>query len=131
MAIITLEALKNTDFIRYSTATEVEYDGMTLHHTNLMLSPGYVTYYYEYAQGIKTGSTEEAEYCVITKASKDGYNYLAIVMKSPEQKIKGQSYLTKCSFVDAKSLFEWAFDSLKYTTLVRKYEVISEVAVED
>lgn len=131
MSIITLEALKNTDFVRYSTATEVEYDGMTLHHTNLMLSPGYVTYYYEYAQGIKTGSTEEAEYCVITKASKDGYNYLAIVMKSPQQKIKGQSYLTKCSFVDAKSLFEWAFDSLKYTTLVRKDEVISEVAVED
>ena len=44
-----------------------------------MLHPGYVTYYYEYAQGIKTGSTEQAEYNVITKASKDGYNYLAIV----------------------------------------------------
>lgn len=51
--------------------------------------------YYEYAQGIKTGSTEQAEYNVIVKASKDGYNYLAIVMKSPQQKIKNQSYLTK------------------------------------
>lgn len=131
MSIITLEALKNPDFVKYATATEVEYDGLTLHHTNLMLSPGYVTYYYEYAQGIKTGSTDEAEYCVITKASKDGYNYLAIVLKSPQQKIKNQSYLTKCSFIDAKSLFEWAFDSLKYTTLVRKDEVISEIAVED
>lgn len=131
MSIITLEALKNSDFVRYATATEVEYGGYTLHHTNLMLSPGYVTYYYEYAQGIKTGSTEEAEYCVITKASKDGYNYLAIVMKSPQQRIKNQSYLTKCSFVDAKSLFEWAFDSLKYTTLVSENEVISEISVEN
>ncbi|MCD7797406.1 MAG: D-alanyl-D-alanine carboxypeptidase [Clostridiales bacterium] len=131
MSIITLKALENSDFVRYSTATEVEYDGYTLTHTNLMLNSGYVTYYYEYAQGIKTGSTDEGKYCVITKASKDGYNYLTIVMKSPQQKIKNQSYLTKCSFVDAKSLFEWAFDSLKYTILVSEDEVVSEIAVEN
>lgn len=131
MSKITLAALKNAKFVKYSTTTEYEYKGYTLPHTNLMLHPGYVTYYYEYAQGIKTGSTEQAEYNVIVKASKDGYNYLAIVMKSPQQKIKNQSYLTKCSFVDAKSLFEWAFDSLKYTTIVAKDEVIGEVSVEN
>lgn len=131
MSIITLAALKNANFVKYSTTTQIEYNDITLRHTNLMLNPGYLTYYYEYAQGIKTGSTEEAEYCVITKASKDGYNYLAIVMKSPQQKINGESYETKCSFVDAKSLFEWAFDSLKYTTIVRADEVIGETAVEN
>lgn len=131
MSKITLAALKNANFVKYSTTTEYEYKGYTLPHTNLMLHPGYITYYYEYAQGIKTGSTEQAEYNVIVKASKDGYNYLAIVMKSPQQKIKNQSYLTKCSFVDAKSLFEWAFDSLKYTTIVAKDEVIGEVSVEN
>ena len=131
MSKITLAALKKANFVKYSTTTEYEYKGYTLPHTNLMLHPGYVTYYYEYAQGIKTGSTEQAEYNVIVKASKDGYNYLAIVMKSPQQKIKNQSYLTKCSFVDAKSLFEWAFDSLKYTTIVAKDEVIGEVSVEN
>ena len=131
MSKITLAALKNANFVKYSTTTEYEYKGYTLPHTNLMLHLGYVTYYYEYAQGIKTGSTEQAEYNVIVKASKDGYNYLAIVMKSPQQKIKNQSYLTKCSFVDAKSLFEWAFDSLKYTTIVAKDEVIGEVSVEN
>lgn len=131
MATITLAALKNSDFVKYSTATEVKYGNMTLGHTNLMLLPGYVSYYYEYAQGIKTGSTEEAEYCVITKAAKDGYNYLAVVMKSPRQCINGESYETKCSFIDAKTLFEWAFDSLKYTTLISENEVISEISVED
>lgn len=131
MATITLDAIKNQTFLKYATAKEVKFGNLVLGHTNLMLSPGYVTYYYEYAQGIKTGSTEQAEYCVITKASKDGYNYLAVVMKSPRQKIKGQSYETKCSFVDAKSLFEWAFDSLKYSTLLKQNEVIGEIAVED
>lgn len=131
MATITLAALKNSDFVKYSTTTQINYKDLNLGHTNLMLHQGYVTYYYEYAQGIKTGSTEEAEYCLITKASKDGYNYLAVVLKSPRQRINGESYETKCSFVDAKSLFEWAFDSLKYTTLVSANEVLSEVAVED
>lgn len=131
MSLMTLEALKSPEFVKISTATQVEFHGTTLPHTNLMLQSGYVTYYYEYAQGIKTGSTTEAEYCVITKASKNGYNYLAIVMKSPQQAINGEDYLTKCSFVDAKTLFEWAFDSLKYTTLLRKSEVVGEVAVKD
>lgn len=132
MATITLAALKNSTFTKYATSYDsVEFHGMTLSHTNLMLLPGYTTYYYEYAQGIKTGSTEEADYCVITKASKDGYNYLAVVMKSPRQKINGESYETKCSFVDAKNLFEWAFNGLKYTTLVSQGEVISEIPVED
>jgi D-alanyl-D-alanine carboxypeptidase (penicillin-binding protein 5/6) len=131
MATITLEALKNPTFVKISSTTQYDFHGYTLYHTNLMLQSGYVTYYYEYAQGIKTGSTDEAEYCVITKASKDGYNYLAVVLKSPQQAINGESYLTKCSFVDAKSLFEWAFDSLKYTTLVSANEVVGEIAVEN
>lgn len=131
MSTITLAALENSDFVKYSTTTDIKYGDLNLGHTNLMLHQGYLTYYYEYAQGIKTGSTKEAGYCVITKASKDGYNYLAVVLKSPQQKINGESYETKCSFVDAKSLFEWAFDSLKYTTLVSKDEVIGEIAVED
>lgn len=131
MATITLEALKNPTFVKISETTQISFHGINLSHTNLMLLPGYVTYYYEYASGIKTGSTEEAEYCVITKASKDGYNYLAVVMKSPRQMINSENYETKCSFVDAKSLFQWAFDSLKYTTLVSADEVVGEIAVEN
>lgn len=131
MAAITLKALENPEFVKIATATEFNFHDITLRHTNLMLQPGYITYYYEYAQGIKTGSTTEAEYCVITKASKDGYNYLAVVLKSPQQAINNEPYETKCSFVDAKSLFEWAFDSLKYTTLVAENEVIGEIAVEN
>jgi D-alanyl-D-alanine carboxypeptidase (penicillin-binding protein 5/6) len=96
-----------------------------------MLQKGYVSYYYEYAQGIKTGSTDEAGYCVITKASKDGYNYLAIVMDSPRQKINGESYETKCSFIDAASLFDWAFESLKYATVIRQNDIVTEVPVSD
>lgn len=129
LAKITLAAMKNDVFNRISSTQQYVYNGYTFVHTNFMLDRFHITYYYEYAQGIKTGSTAEAGYCVITKASKDGYNYLAIVLDSPIKKLDG--YDTKCSFIDAKNLFDWAFNSLKYTTVVRKNEVAAEVPVNN
>lgn len=131
LAVITLEALKNDTFNQIATTVQYEYDGVNYYHTNLMLQSGYVSYYYEYASGIKTGSTEEAGYCLITKAAKDGYNYLAVVLGAPVIDYNKDGYVEKCSFIDAASLFEWAFDSLKYTTLVSQNDVLDEVAVED
>lgn len=129
MATITLAAIKNDTFNKISSTQSYEYNGRKFIHTNYMMDKYHISYYYEYAQGIKTGSTEQAGYCVITKASKDGYNYLAVVMDSPKQSIDG--IMTKCSFIDAATLFDWAFNSLKYSTVVRQNTVVSEVAVEN
>ena len=131
LAKITLKALQNDTFEKISTTVQYKYKNTTFTHTNLMLQSGYVSYYYEYASGIKTGSTEEAGYCVITKASKDGYNYLAVVLGAPVIDYNSDGYVEKCSFIDAASLFDWAFDSLKYTTLVSESDVIDEVPVEN
>ena len=127
MELITIEAMKNETFYKIATTQQYVYDDYTFVHTNFMLDKFHITYYYEYAEGIKTGSTTEAGYCVITKASKNGYNYLAIVMDSPKQKIDGIE--TKCSFIDAKTLFEWAFNSLKYSMVLRQNDVVEEVPV--
>jgi D-alanyl-D-alanine carboxypeptidase (penicillin-binding protein 5/6) len=129
MAKITLAAMKNETFNKISSTQKYEFNGTTFTHTNYMLDQYHVSYYYEYAQGIKTGSTEEAGYCVITKASKNGYNYLAIVMDSPIKSLNG--YDTKCSFIDAATLFDWAFDSLKYSTIISQNDVVSEVPVKN
>ncbi|MDE5995361.1 MAG: hypothetical protein K2G56_00400, partial [Eubacterium sp.] len=128
---ITLDALKNDTFVKISTTKQYEYNGMMYYHTNLMLQPGYLSYYYPYAEGIKTGSTSEAGYCVITKASKDGYNYLAVVLGAPVIDYNDDGYKEKCSFIDAASLFKWAFNSLKFSTLFEEGEIVSEVAVKN
>ncbi len=127
LAKITLKALENETFYKIATTQQYVYNDYTYVHTNFMLNRFYVTYYYPYAQGIKTGSTDEAGFCLITMASKNGYNYLAIVLDSPIKHLDG--YDTKCSFIDCKSLFEWAFNYLKYSTVVRQNDVISEVPI--
>ncbi len=129
MAKITLAAMKNEIFNKISSTQQYKFGKLNFIHTNYMLDKFHVTYYYQYAQGIKTGSTEQAGYCVITKASKGGYNYLAIIMDSPIEVLDGIK--TKCSFIDAKSLFDWAFDSLKYTTVVRKNDIAYELPVNN
>lgn len=127
MATITLEALKNETFTKIADTKTYEYNDTTFIHTNFMMDRFHVSYYYEYAKGIKTGSTSQAGYCVITRASKDGYNYLAVVMGAPIKFIDG--YDRKCSFVDAKSLFEWAFNSLKYSPVIRQNDIVTELEV--
>lgn len=131
MAKIALDAMKNEVFMKIATTIEYRYNGVNYYNTNLMLRSNYVSYYYKYAQGIKTGSTSEAGYCVITKASKDGYNYLAIVMGAPIIDYNKDGYKEKCSFIDAASLFNWAFNSLKYSTLMEANEIVDEIDVKN
>lgn len=131
MAKIALAAIHNPAFTKIADTVEYEYNGQKFYHTNLMLRKGFVSYYYKYAKGIKTGSTEEAGYCVVTTASKDGYNYLAVVLGAPVIDYNKDGYVEKCSFIDAATLFDWAFSQLKYSTVLEKSEVVDEVPVKN
>lgn len=66
-------------------------------------------YYYQYANGIKTGTTDEAGHCLVTTGSADGYSYMAILLHSPyneENDVYGTMY-------DAADLFRWALVDLE------------------
>lgn len=131
LRLITLRAIQNSTFNEISQTTTYTYAGQTFYHTNQMLHKSYLSYYYEYAKGIKTGSTEEAGYCVITMASKDGYNYLAIVCNSPRIDYNHDGYVEKCSFIDAATLFKWAFSSLSYKTVIKQGDFVCDVPVKN
>lgn len=131
LAKIAIDAMKNDTFMKMATTKRYTYKNTTYYHTNVMLNPAYLSYYYEYAEGIKTGSTSQAGYCLITKASKDGYNYLAIVLGSPLLDYNNDGYDERCSFIDAGSLFKWAFNSLKFSTIFEEGEIVTDIRVED
>ncbi|MCH5297352.1 MAG: D-alanyl-D-alanine carboxypeptidase [Ruminococcus sp.] len=66
-------------------------------------------YYYMYAKGIKTGTTDEAGRCLVTTASADGYSYILVLLDSPYKEGEYEEYGT---FTDAADLFRWALTSL-------------------
>ncbi|OJU12078.1 MAG: hypothetical protein BGN88_02570 [Clostridiales bacterium 43-6] len=95
--------------------------------TNLMLNPS-TTYYYRYINGVKTGYTTEAGRCLISTASKDGYNYICLAMGAPPKDAAGN--VIHKEFSDTKSLYKWAFDTFEYKQVVNKNEPVAEVSVK-
>lgn len=59
---------------------------------------------YEYATGLKTGSTSLAKYCVSATASKDDVNLIAVIMAAPDYKVR---------FKDAAALLNYGFANCK------------------
>ncbi|MEC2074848.1 D-alanyl-D-alanine carboxypeptidase [Metabacillus fastidiosus] len=81
MTLITKEALKNEQF-QQLVSRETYSDGkVTYHNTNRLLKKN-DPYYFEGANGIKTGFTTEAGRCLISSVSRDGRNLLSFVFHS-------------------------------------------------
>ena len=87
-------------------------------------------YYYEPIRGIKTGTLEESGRCFISMASKDGYNYLLVLMDAPYLDEEGNVLETNYAFTEAKDLYEWAFSEYKVKTLVQFNQVYGSVKVK-
>ncbi len=98
--------------------------------TNWMINPNFKTYYLKYAEGIKTGTTNNAGRCVISKASKDGYNYLAIVMGAPYEDVTGDGNPDNCAFLECKKIFEWAFENIRLTKVADPMQIATVVDVK-
>lgn len=62
---------------------------------------------YEWATGLKTGSTSLAKYCVSATAKKDGMDLIAVIMAAPDYKVR---------FSEAISLFNYGYSNCKLYT---------------
>ena len=135
LAIDDIKEIVNT--AQYKLAATNKNSARTLTTTNfLMLNNGQKctaekykgqTYYYKYAKGIKTGYTDAAGRCLISTASKNGYNYMCILMKSPVY--EGNKKI-RVEFGDSKALYEWAFNEFEYKTVLSTDEIVGEVPVD-
>lgn len=97
--------------------------------TNWLINPNFKTYYCEYAAGVKTGSTSDAGRCVVSTASKDGYNYLGVVMGAPYEDVNGDGNPDNCAFLECKKIFEWAFDNLRMSKVADTTRIVTVVDV--
>lgn len=69
----------------------------TLSSTNKLLKQ------YPYANGLKTGSTDKAKYCLSATAEKDGIQLIAVVMGAPDHKVRFQDCQTLLNYGFAKA----------------------------
>lgn len=137
MYLITKHALTNTAFKELMNITHKEVEPTEkypykryLNTTNSMLVKGYPEYYYKYVSGVKAGRTEKAGCCAISTASKDGYNYMLIVMDAPRKDIDGDEQLENLAFIDSVKIYKWAFKNIVLTKVTNATDVVTVIDVK-
>ncbi len=134
MFLISQYAMKNPKFAEVVSTYEYsmpenEYnpEGYSIFSTISLIRPTSV-YFYEYAYGIKTGTTDQAGRCLVSGAKKQ-YNYMLVTLKAPYRDSEGEYYEEWYSMVDHINLYEWAFENFAMTTIIEKNEQITEIPV--
>lgn len=134
--LICKEAMKNPTFEKivgqtsYTMPKTNKNEERILPATNLMMNSNYRDCYLSYVTGIKTGTTDDAGRCIITKASKNGYNYIAIIMGADTKDAKPGEYAENIAFIECKNMIEWTFSNIKYKVVAHEKDIITVVDVK-
>ena len=113
-------------------ATNVYTEEREITSANKMLLKDYEEgkYYYEYANGIKTGGNDEAGYCIAASATFEEETYVVIALGSPMTAEDGTVVEERGEMLDAVELFEWAFAELSRQDICITSDVLSEAPLQ-
>ncbi len=119
MAVIARELLKHEEILKYSSIYE-DYlredtdDKFWLVNTNKLVR------FYDGADGLKTGHTDAAKYCLAATAKRDDMRLIAIVLGEEDSKTRN---------AETMALLDYGFNSKKVNVLKKKGEVITTVDI--
>lgn len=132
LALIMKQCIKNDVFKKILLtdkctlpATELNSEERIFQNNNSLIEKG-DKYYYQYCKGGKTGYTKEAKNCLVSFASKDGMDLIAVVLKG-ETTETGESARNR----DTINLFEYGFNNYNLQTIKKKDETVTSVEVKD
>ena len=77
---------------------------------------------YRGADGLKTGYTKEAGYCIVSTAKRNGLRLIAIVLKESDPKVRNQ---------EVSQLLDYGFSLYENITLFQKNDVIEKVNIDN
>ena len=135
--LITREAMKHEKFMEICNsksytvpATNMTEKPRELHSTNFLISNwrarGYV---YRDAQGIKTGSTPEAGYCLISSAVRGSRHMISVVLGAERVTLEDGVTIQTRSFSETSRMFDWGFDNFTRRDILSSADLIQEVPV--
>lgn len=136
LLLITQEALKHETF---RTITNTAYyllpatnlsEERHLYTTNKLITEGASNkFYYPKASGIKTGFTTPAGRCLISSASNENLQLLAIIMGAETIHDEETGTYIQRNFPECINLFEYGFANFKVETILTKLYPVSEIPV--
>lgn len=138
LALITQYAMKNETFRKIVETTKYEIKttnkknepryfttlNKLLYNTSnnqIYVDGSYVSPYYEYATGAKTGYTPEAGNCLVATATKDGTDLIAVTMKGISLEM----------YQDTHNLFNYGFEEYQNTILINKNTFVKNIKISN
>lgn len=76
---------------------------------------------YEGVTGIKTGYTDDAQHCLVASASRNGTEYISVVLKTDKQNL----------YVDTHKLLDYGFEHFKEQKLASKGDIAENLSWND
>ena len=120
MALMAKELLKHEDILKYTSIYEdylTKPDGsqIWLVNTNRLVR------FYDGVDGLKTGYTTEAGYCLTATAKKNDLRLISVVMSSPSAEARSS---------DTSTLLSYGFNSFKSNIIYSKDKALGTIPVE-
>ncbi len=109
---------KKTETRYFTTLNKLLYNTSA---SQILVNGKYISPYYEYSTGAKTGYTPQAGNCLVATATKDGTSLIAVAMKGVSLEM----------YQDAHNLFNYGFEEYESTTLISKNTFVKNVKIQD
>ena len=120
MAIIARELLNHEKILEYTSIYE-EYLEKNDGTKTWLVNTNKLVRFYDGVDGLKTGFTESAGYCLTATAKKDDFRLISVVMGEDSTENRSS---------DTVKLLNYGFNTYKINTIKTKDEVLGKVRVE-
>lgn len=117
IAIMSMELLKHPIVLKY-TGTYMETISEGRQSPIELVNHNKLVRFFQGCDGLKTGYTEEAKYCISATACRDNVRMLTIIMGAPSYKIRNR---------DASMLLNYGFSKFEGKKLLAKDEDVQKV----
>lgn len=121
MAMIARELVVNhPEILRFSSVYE-DYLRENTENKFWLVNTNKLIRFYEGADGLKTGFTDAAGYCLAATAKRDDLRLIAIVLGEKEGKVRNS---------EAMNLLDYGYSNIRMNVLKKKGEVVQELKLE-
>ena len=120
MVMIAKELVKYKKILDF-TGTYEDYLRKDTNNSFWLVNTNKLVRYYSGVDGLKTGFTEKAGYCITTTAKKNNMRLITVVMGEPSSKIRN---------TETTSMLDYGFNTYKMDKFLTKDKVIAQTKVE-
>ena len=120
LAIIASELMKHSDIFKYTTLYE-DYLRKNTNNKFWLVNTNKLLKSYKGVDGLKTGMTDNAGYCMAVTAKRNGMRLLAIVLGEKEGKVRNN---------ETANLLDYGFNNYEIVTIKKKGEKVGEISLD-